>query len=1084
MEVITKSNVCFRRADGVRFPRVLLLSSLLAYFLLVCPTTYAESVESSRKNGTTTAQRNVSGQVTDTNGQPLPGVTVKIKDTSESTKTDNEGAYSLTVDGNAATLEFRFIGYITKEVAVANDGRINVQLAEDLTALDEVVVVGYGTQKRKDLTGSISTVKGADVMQPSAASFDQMLQGKIPGVQVTQTTGSPGGNVNILIRGISSITGGNQPLYVIDGFPIGSGGGGASMSSYGGNLFSANGMANNTSTRINPLSSINPADIESIDVLKDAAATAIYGSRGANGVVIITTKRGAAGKSEINVDVSQGFQEVAHQLDLMDARQYADYVVDARDNAWIFAGGSKTDPNEVRTASTRIPDGFRDPATLTTNTDWQDVIFRVAPVRNVQVSSMGGNDKLKYVVAGGYFDQEGIIINSNFERYNLRVNVDAQLNKWLKIGSSTYGSFGFGRFANTESHYAHGGVIANVLATSPTLPVYDENGDPYFSQQAVTDGLGFLANVLDVSNGTEDYRKNWDVFTNNYLEVKLTSDLTFKSTFGVNYGSNAMRLWRSSAVPFSTNLNYPATAGATKIESFNWLNENTLTYSKVIGEKHSLDGLVGFTAQKSNYERLSAGASNFATEYIPYISAGVISSGTHLTSEWSLLSLMARVNYSYAGKYLVAATIRQDGSSRFGENNKWGAFPSFSVGYNVSEEAFMDDLSVISNLKLRASYGVSGNNSIGDYTHLGLLSTDRYLLANALVQGLVPSSLPNDDLTWEKSKQTNFGVDLGLFQNRVNLTADIYRNLKTDLLLAVQLPAASGFNSSVQNIGDIENKGIELALNSTNVRINNFEWTSNITFSANRNKVLKLAVDGGRISNSNWQITEVGSPISSFYLINKLGIFMNSAELEGAALYHPATEPGDIKFEDVNNDGKVDQSDRKIVGTPWPDFVWGFDNGFRISRFSMNVAITGSQGGYSYIQWEGFIGSNGVQNGWALQDRRWRSEADPGDGVMPRSIRSNHANGFGASSHFLFSNSYTRIRNVSLAYDFPEKLTSRMRLQNLNVYFNISNLYTFTDYPGYDPEAGTTGDAITTAGIDYINYPIPRTYTMGIKVQF
>lgn len=1015
---------------------------------------------------------------------PLIGATVTERGTTNGTSTDVEGNFRLEVSPNA-TLVVSFIGYIAKEIPVGNASAFSIILSPDLQQLHDVVVVGYGTQRKKDVTGSIVSIKSDKFLQPSVNSFDQMLQGKVAGVQISQTTGAPGGNVNILVRGASSITGGNQPLYVIDGFPIGSGGGGSNMRGYGGSSFSSASMANNTSTRINPLSSINPSDIESIEILKDASATAIYGSRGANGVVIITTKRGTAGKSQISLDASYGFQEVANKLKLMNSREYAEFVADGRDAAWEYAGGSRNDPNEVRTVATRVRPEFRNPGSIATDTDWQDVIFRTAPVRNLQLSSTGGNEKSRYMISGGYFSQDGVVINSNYERFNLRVNVDAQVTKRIRLGSSTYGSYGFGRFANTESHYGEGGILMNALAASPTIPVYDAEGNYYFNQDDVTDGLGFLQNVLAVSNGTLDRRKAMDVFTNNFIEIELSNDLTFKSSVGISYNSNGIRLWRSSAVPNFTSLNYPATAGSTKTESLNWLNENTLNYNKVFDQKHFVDAVVGFTAQKSTSDRVSVGASDFPTEYVPYISAGIINAGTQIVSEWSLLSWMARANYSYAGKYMLTATIRRDGSSRFGANHKWGAFPSFSVGYNIAEEDFLRDVSWLSNLKLRASYGISGNNQIGNYTHIGLLSTTRYVENNGLKPGLIPSSLSNDDLTWEKSKQSNFGLDLGLFHDRINLTADIYRNLKTDLLLAVQLPAASGFTSSTQNIGDIENKGFELGINTTNIRGKAFEWNTGFTFSANRNKVLKLATEGGRISNSDYQITQVGSPLASFFLIRKVGVFMNSAELQDAALYHPGTQAGDLKFEDINGDKVINQNDRQIVGSPWPDFTWGLDNTFKVGPVSLNVALVGSHGAYTYLESGGsLLGSNGVQNGLAIQTRRWRSEADPGDGIMPRAIRSNHALGFGTSSHYLFDNSFTRIRNVNLSYDLPSKLTSRLKLNNFNVYFNIANLYTFTDYVGYDPESSTTGDSVTNAGIDYLNYPLPRTFTLGIRTSF
>lgn len=1025
----------------------------------------------------------VKGTVTSAeDGATIPGVTVLEKGTSNGTVTDIDGGYEITLSNGNAVLVFSYVGFAKTELQVGNRSALDIELQMDMEQLNEVVVVGYGTQKRKDLSGSISRITSDEFLQPSTGSFDQMLQGKVAGVQINQTTGAPGGNVNILVRGVSSISGGNQPLYVIDGFPV-DGGSNSNMRGYGGDSFSSADMASNTANRINPLSAINPSDIASIEILKDASATAIYGSRGSNGVVIITTKRGNYEKAQISLDMSYSYQEVANKLDLMNASQYADFVADGRDNAWIFRGGDINDPNEVRNAASRVRPEFRNPASLTTDTDWQDVIFRTAPVRNVQLSSRGGTDKTSFFISGGYFSQEGVVINSDYNRFNLRVNVDAQITNKVRIGTSTYGSYGYGRFANTESHYGQGGLLSNVLAASPTIPVYDTDGNYYFNQDDVTDGLGFLANVLAVSEGSVDRRNVMNVYTNNYIEVDINENLMFRSSAGINYSSSNIRLWRSTAVPQYTSLNYPATAGATKMDNLNWLNENTLTFNKSFDTKHFLNAVAGFTAQKNSSDRLSAGASDFPTNYVTYLSGGIVNAGTQTLNEWSLLSVMARVNYSYDSKYLFTATLRRDGSSRFGSNFKWGSFPSFSLGYNISEEEFLSNADFLSNLKIRASYGISGNNQIGNYTHIGLLSARRYINEGGLIPGLVPSSLANDDLTWEISKQTNFGIDMSLFQDRVNLTADVYRDLKTDLLLAVQLPAASGFYSSVQNIGDVENKGFELGLNTVNVQKTNFTWNSNFTFSANRNKVLKLATEGGRISNSPFQITEVGQPVSSFYMINKLGIFMNSDELEGAALFHPATQAGDIKFEDVNEDGVINQNDRKIVGNPWPDFVWGLTNNLEWKNFNLNIAIVGSEGAQTYLESGGaLMGSNGVQNGLVLQDRRWRSEEDPGDGIIPRAIRSNHALGFGTSSHFLFDASFIRIRNVMLGYTMPQELVSRFRLTGMNVYASVANVYTFTDYPGYDPESSSTGDNVVNAGIDYLNYPLPRTYTLGLKI--
>lgn len=1048
---------------------------LIPHFLMACLVTIPLIASAQQQTVTGTV-------VSDEDGSGLPGVTVLEKGTNNGTVTNVDGVYSIEVSGGA-TLVFNSIGFTSQEIPVAGRFVVDVVMITDVRALEEVVIVGYGTQRKQDLTGSITSVSGEDINQVSSASFDQMLQGRVPGVQISQTTGSPGGNVNVLIRGISSITGGNQPLYVVDGYPIGTGGGGSDMR-IGDATMSASGMANLTQTRINPLASINPADIESIEVLKDASATAIYGSRGANGVIIITTKRGKRGESEINFNASYGVQEVAHRIELMNSQQYAQFVAEGRDHARVYAGGSADDPNELRSASHRVRPEFRNPESITVNTDWQDVIFRTAPVQNYQLSASSSTDKMRMYLSGNYFNQKGVILTSDYQRFTLRSNIDADINDRLSIGSSISGSYGYGRFPLTEGHYGLGGVLMNALSAGPTIPVYDDQGQPYFNQADVTDGLGFLANVLSVLDGYSDKRKVADVLINNYLEYQLSEGLSFRTTLGATYNTNVIRLWRSSAVPFYTNLNYPATAGVTKFATLNYLNENTLSYKRLIQQKHSLDALVGFTSQKNSTDRMSAGASDFPTEYVPYISAGIVNTGTHTISEWSMLSLMARVNYAFDGKYLLTATVRRDGSSRFGMNNRWGTFPSFSVGYNISEEPFMESVDFINTLKLRASYGIAGNNAIGNYTHIGLLSTSTYVQDEQRVPGLVPSSLSNYDLTWERSKQTNIGLDVSLFDDRISLTADIYRDLKTDLLLAVGLPAASGFTSSVQNIGNIENKGVEFGLQTLNLKSNRFEWSSGLTFSANRNEVLALATEGERIFNSDVHITQEGYPIGSFYLLNPIGVFKNAEELTGAAVQHPRTGPGDLRFEDVDKNGVINMDDRKILGDPWPDFTWGFENTFTFGDLTLRVFMNGQQGSYTYFEAaKSLFNMAGVQNQLLLSEGRWRSESEPGNGMVPKAIRSNHALAFSSENgRFLFNSSFTRIKNVNLSYRLPESIAGRLSFQNLSVFVDILNLHTWTDYPGYDPESSTSGDNVAAAGYDAMTYPLPRTYTFGIQL--
>jgi len=1028
----------------------------------------------------------IRGRITDTDGILLPGVNVILKGTAKGVITDSDGNYAMEVKGKDATLIFSFIGFTPQEIAVGSKTTINVVLVEDIRKIDDVIIVGYGTQRKKDLTGSIARVSAEDMNQPSASSFDQMLQGKVAGVQISQSTGSPGGNVNVMVRGISSITGGTQPLYVIDGFPISMDSGGSNMLSFGNSTYTSAGMVNNIQSRINPLSAINPSDIESVEILKDASSTAIYGSRGANGVIIITTKRGKSEKSQISFDASYGVQGIAHKLDMMNAQEYAQYVAEGRDNAYVYGGGKASDPNSMRPISQQVRPEFRNPSSIAQSTDWQDQIFRIAPVQNYQLSATGGNEKLKYHLSAGYFDQQGIIKTSDYQRYSIRSNIDVIISDKLKLGSSVSGSYSTGRFPNTEGHYGTGAILTMATAISPTIPVYDDQGNYYFNQADITDGLGFLVSPLIALREFSDKRKVSNVLFNNFLEYKILDGLTFKTSVGINFETNTIKLWKSSQIPYFTTLKSLATAGVTKTESLNWLNENTLSYKHIFKEKHSLDALIGLTAQKDSYDRLSAGASNFPTDYVTYLSAGVVNSGTHYVSEWSMMSVMARINYSYDGKYLLTATVRRDGSSKFGTNNKWGTFPSVSVGYNVSEESFMKSLTFVSNLKLRLGYGLSGNNQIGNYTQIGLLSPVNYVDNNSLNPGLVPSNLSNNNLAWEKSAQINFGLDLALFKDRISLTTDIYQDKKTDLLLAVQLPAASGFYNSMQNVGDIENKGIEVGLQTINIKGKKFDWTSNFTISHNENKVVKLATANARIFSSTNQVTQIGSPIASFFLMNQTGIFQNAAEIASSPLQSPKVQPGDMKFEDITGDGKITASDKKIVGSPWPDFTWGFENHFTYGDFSLNVSLNGSQGAETYFMGGEVIYSlTGVQNQLALSNNRWQSASEPGDGVTPRAIRNNFAYGFGTgTSRLLFDASYVRIKDINLTYNVPKKITSRLSLNSVAIFADIANAFTFTKYPGYDPESSTSGDNLTSAGIDYMTYPLARTYTFGVKLSF
>lgn len=1027
----------------------------------------------------------VSGKIlSGTDQTPLAGVSVTEKGTGNGTTSDESGNYTISVS-RRATLVFNYVGYAPQEIPVNNRSTVDVSLVADGKQLQDVVVVGYGNQRKRNVTGAIANISAKDLIPGPSSSFDQMLQGKVAGAQITQTSGAPGGNVNIVIRGISSITGGNSPLYVIDGYALGTGGGGSDLTSFSSSSYTPAGIAGSSGTnRINPLSNINPADIESIQILKDASATAIYGSRGANGVVIITTKRGKSGKANISFEHSSGLQEVRKTLDVLNPREYAQFVADGRDNAWVFAGGKATDPNNIRSTNTQVKPAFRNPDSLgTKGTDWQDLIFRKALVQNYQLSVNGGNKDLGYYLSGGYFNQDGIIIGSDFKKFNLRSNIDARLNDKLKVGMSFSGSYSWGNFARAEGDLQFRGLIINAVARDPSMPIYDANGD-YYSEFSNPTGVP-AEHPLLIASEFSDKRNTSNVFVNNYLEYEIMKGLNFRTSVGVNYSSGTTNLWKSSKIGLATTRTGPATAGVTEVRSLNWLNENTLTYKRSFGEKHDLDAVVGYTIQKNSDAVIQAGASEFPTDEVHVISAGNVSFGNNYKSEWSMLSYLARVNYTYDGKYLLTATVRRDGSSRFGASNRWGTFPSFSAGYRLSDEPFLQNVKFISDLKIRGSWGLSGNNLIANYASQGLLGVSRYVSNGNIVSGVVPTSLANNNLTWEQSVQTDFGIDLALFNNRISLTADVYRTLKKDLLLNVTLPAASGFGSSTQNIGEVENKGFEFGINSDNIAGKNFQWHTGFNISMNRNKVLSLNSGAVRIANSDFQVTQVGSAISSFYLLKVIGIFQDEAEIAKSPVQNPRVVPGDLKFEDVDKDGRITTGDRTLVGSPWPDFTWGFDNRFSYKNLALSVSVNGTQGNDVFFSGAGVVLNDaGVQNQLKIVADRWKSKTQPGNGIVQRAIRNDYAFGISNTSRYLFDGSFIKIRNINLAYNFSSRLISRLKFQSLQLYADASNVFVFTDYPSFDPEGSTSGDNVARSGLDFFSYPNPRIFSLGVRVGF
>ncbi len=1014
-------------------------------------------------------QKNVSGKVAEENGQPLKGVTVSEKGRSNSTITNDDGNFNITVNSSNAILVFTSVGYVTREQKVTNESMLSIILQSEQKVLGDVVVVGYGTQRKKDLTGAIASVGAKDIEKIPTNGVDKALQGQVAGLQISTTSGAPGGNTTILIRGISSITGGIEPLFVIDGYPVTSVG------------------------YSNPLSTINPNDIESVDVLKDASATAIYGSRGSNGVIIITTKRGKSGKPKVEFDSYVGVQEVAHKIKLMNAKQFASFVVDGRNAGYLDnnRNGSINDPNSLRGASFRISDRYKNNAFLDSigeGTDWQSVIFRKAMINNYQLSVSGGNEGVRYAISGGYFNQDGIVIKSNFKRYSFKANVDAKLSNKLSVGVSLLPSYSQEYSPPIQGHYGAYGIIVTALGSDPTIPVYNPDGS-YGSSISGENGNAPMANPIKIANEYKNTVSQFRLLSNAYTEYAILPELKLRSTFGTDLNYYKSRSFKASTLATNAPTS-PAFANAANNEATNWLSETTISYKKTLAQKHQLDAVAGFTVQSDYVNAINAGATNFADDLLRNISGGTVNAGGESINRNNIVSFLARANYVYAGKYLLTATIRRDGSSRFGENKRWGNFPSAAIGWRVSDEKFMSSLKFISDFKIRTSYGVTGNNAIGNYRAVSLLNTSNYIIGDALTPGTVPGSLANINLGWESQSQVDIGIDLSLFKNRVNLVADYYDKRNKDMLFNVQTPSLTGFTSAIVNLGEVQNKGYEFSMNTRNL-VGAFNWSTNFNITFNRNKVLAMSTANDKIFGStsdkgNTNVTMVGSPIGVFYGRNAIGVFNSDAE---AAAYRaqPLAKAGDIKFKDVNGDGKIDDNDREIIGSPHPDYFFGFNNTFSYKGFSLDILTSGMVGQKVYSGT--FTANNsGVQNNAAFIDEaRWRSPDNPGNskyGQFGRDIRGGLNNNFQYSSLFLFDASYFRIRQITLSYNLPASVAGKFKVQSARFYVGVNNVHTFTKYWGFDPEVGNAGDNQTVLGVDYGTYPIARATTLGINITF
>ena len=988
-------------------------------------------------------QSKLEGKVIDQiTNEPIIGASINIKGTTHSVNTDLDGKfYFQTGQKFPYTLIVSYVGYKVKELIV--DGSpVVIKLSQDVKELNEVVI-GYGTQKKKDYTGSLSTIS-TELKSLPVLSVDRLLQGGISGAQVTQSSGQPGAGTSVRIRGGTSIIAGNEPLYVVDGFPV-----------YNGDAATDAGVTSGPS--INPLSSMNPAEIESIDVLKDASATAIYGSRGANGVILITTKRGKKGQLAVTYDAYYGVQKVINTIPMLNAEQWGYLKNDALKD-------SGKAPLYTQQQLDQLGEG----------TDWQDEAYTDAPIQSHTISITSGTEQTRLLFSGNYFKQDGVLIHSGFDRYSGRLNIDHNLNQKFKLGLNLSGS-------KTHADVAPDGVVQNILGMVPVVPVRDANGEFTSNSSygsAVANPIATMTNQINETNTTR-------FLLNGFGEYKIIEGLTAKVSLGTDIIENKQNRFLPSTLYES-----PAGGSASKgsLSSLNWLNENTISYKKKFGEKHAFDILAGYTQQKTVSEIFRAGSSNFASNEFTFnnlASGTVVSTPASSASQSVLHSYLARINYGFDDRYLFTLTARADGSSRFGKNNKWGTFPSAAFAWNVSNENFLKEIKQISSLKLRLSAGLTGNQEINPYQSVARLSYYPYVFANTLVTGFAPSSFENSDLGWETTTQYNLGLDLSLFNNRINFTGDIYYKKTDDLLLEVPIPYTSGLESAFQNLGSVENKGIELGLKTLNF-VGDFEWSSNLIFSANRNKVLSLG-DGidffipvnPATSTTPSGIVKVGEPLGSFYMYKFDGLFQEGDDFTNSPLAN--TKAGSQKFKDLNGDGKITQADdRTVVGNSEPLFLASLTNTFRYKNFDVVIFINSSYGNKifnrsaaDYELGTGFTGAYAT-----LLDRWTPTNTDT---RIHRAVEDPSAT---LSDRYIEDGSYIRLKSISVGYTLPKKVATNLSLSSARIYITSQNPITATSYSGYDPEVNRNGQSALNSGVDVGVYPGTQTVLGGISVTF
>lgn len=988
--------------------------------------------------------------------QSIPGASVLVQGTTRGTTTNLDGEFSIEASPGEVLL-FSFIGYATQEVSVTSQtSNLEIILVSSTSDLEEVVVVGYGSQLKKEITGSVQTVDSEELQDLPVSQVTQKLQGRLAGVQIKETTGKPGQGMSVRIRGQMSVSGGSSPLYVVDGFPISG-----------------------------DIGNINPDEIQDITILKDAASTSLYGSRAANGVVLITTKQGKEGQTNVSFNAYYGTQSVPQRgrVDMMDAVEFAQFKKESYEDA-----------------GNPVPGIFQNPSQYEgQNNDWYDALLTTAPIQSYNLTITSNRDRVNTALIAGVFSQDGVVINTDYKRYSLRMNTDYEVSDKVRIGFNVAPSYILDNIPRTDGDRGTG-ILFNALHTWPIMPIYDENGELTYDNTfpAETGNIYTYPNWVRSARDLTNETKELNILANTFVEYEPIKDLVLKSTFNAEFLNRRFFFFNPSTATSSINVSIPTNAVSIRenIQDFSWLNENLATYSKSFND-HNFQLLAGFTNQMYRRDRTRIQADTYADDRIPTIQGAININrgGTNSgVEEWALTSVLSRLSYNFQQKYLLTASVRYDGSSRFGSENRWGVFPSVSAGWVLSDEGFLLNNEKVSFAKIRASYGVTGNNNIGNYTSYALINnTVNAVFGNNVAPGAAVSSLSNSNLGWETTKQFDIGLDLGLFDDRIQFVYDYYNKTTTNLLYSVQIAQESGFGNFNDNIGEINFWGHEFSVITRNTS-GRFNWTTSANISFNRNKVVALADGIDRVYGA-FHITQVGQPFGQFYGIQADGVYLNQEDLDSSPQVPGRSTVGSIKLIDQNGDGIItnggDNDDRTIIGNPFPDFTYGIVNNFQYGKWDASITGSGSYGNELLVRHiYSTANLDGVFNMLDAVKYRFRSPENPGRGMYGTTVGGGNVTGIERdwmNSRFIADASYFAIRNITLGYTID---AANKFMKSARIYASVQNAFMFTNYwGGPNPDVSSEGDGDgdggnLSQGIDFSSYPVARTFTIGVNVNF